>query len=111
MKSLMKVILVFLALSIFWHMSPFSHGHITYSGDIEGFDWLISNALIVGVVFFAVALLLVLFISVFSAVIFFAGLVCATMLFVGVSFFWPVILAAMVLYWIFSDSNESAYNK
>lgn len=111
MKTLLKFMLVLLAISIVWHLSPFSGSHISYHGDMAGMDWLLANILIVGVVFFAVALVLVVFISVFSAVIFFAGLVCATMLFVGFSFFWPLILGVMVVYWIFSDSKSVAYEK
>lgn len=108
MKNLMKILLVFIAISVLWNINFMGDTHITYSGDLQGMDWLITNALVVGVVFFAIALVLVLFISVFSAVIFFAGLVCATMLFVGVSFFWPIILVAMVMYWMFSDSKATA---
>ena len=111
MKTLMKFILVFLALSILWHISPFSGGHISYHGDAEGLEWLVANALVVGAVFFAIALVLVVFISIFSAVVFFAGLVCITMLFVGVSFFWPLVLASLVLYWIFSEPKQVAYEK
>ena len=109
MKTLVKCIIFFLLISLLWHVSPFGNGHIAYEGDWDGFEWLISNALLVGVVFFAIALALVIFLSVFAAVVFFAGLVCATMLFVGVSLTWPMILAAIVIYWVVSERKTTSY--
>ena len=109
MKTLFKVIMLFLLVSLLWHASPMSNWQIAYSGDLEAFDWLVANALIVGVVFFAIALVLVVFLSLFTAIVFFAGLVCATMLFLGLSFMWPAVLAAVVIYWMFSDRKTTSY--
>jgi len=110
MKTLLKFILIFLLVSLLWHASPMSSWQIAYSGDLEAYDWLISNLLIVGVVFFAIALVLVLFLSIFTAVVFFAGLVCATMLFLGISVTWPLLLAGIVVYWIFSERKGPSYS-
>mgnify|MGYP000073361987 CR=1 FL=1 len=109
MKTLIKIILLFLVISLLWHASPMSSWQIAYSGDLEAYDWIVANALIVGVVFFAVALVLVVFLSLFTAIVFFAGLVCATMLFLGLSFMWPALLFGLVLYWAFSDRKTTSY--
>jgi len=110
MKTLFKCILLFLLISLVWHSTPLADLEIVYTSHHDGYEWLISNMLVIGVVFFAVALMIVIFLSLFAGVVFFAGLVCATMVLLGVSMFWPLLLAGILLYWIFSEKKSTRFS-
>lgn len=109
MKTLLKVLLAIVFISIAWQFTPFADIHIDLDSSDYISEWVVTNLLVVGVVFFAIALVLVVFISVFASVAFFAGLVCLAMLVVGMSFFWPLAVFLLVAYWVFSGSNKEAY--
>lgn len=109
MKTLFKVLLALVFISVAWQFTPFADIHIELDSSDYLSEWLVTNLLVVGIVFFAVALVLVIFISVFASVAFFAGLICLAMLVVGMSFFWPVAVFALIVYWALSSSREEAY--
>lgn len=109
MKTLFSAILLFIFISIVWHASPISDWHIHLDGRWHDYEWMAANAIVIGVVFVAVALAIIIFVSLFAGVLFFVGLLCAAMVLVGLSFSWPVVFVAIVLYWLFSESKSDTY--
>jgi len=109
MKTLFKMLLAIVFLSIAWQFTPFADVNVHIDTNDYISEWLVANFFAVGIVFFAIALVLVIFISVFASVLFFAGMVCVAMFVIGMSFFWPAAVFVLVVYWVFSDSNKEAY--
>ena len=107
MKGFGKFILFFILALVLWNLFCSPDVEIVYShhnGDMwDGFWAGIFAPFITALVFIGVIFLIF---GVFAAVA--VGIVIAgfSVLFVGLSFFWPVLLAIALFYWLFSDSKQ-----
>lgn len=109
MKGFLKFVLFFIVAMIIWNCFSAPNVEVIYSHDghsiFDGF-WagvlapFITVLLVVGAIFvvFGVA----------AAVMVAFAIVGFSLLFVGLSMFWPVILAIVLFYWLFSDSKQQA---
>lgn len=109
MKGLLKFVLVLIVAVTIWNCFSTTHVEVVYSHNnhdiFDGF-WagvlapFITVLLIIGAIFvvFGVA----------AAVIVAFIIVGFSLLFVGLSMFWPIILAIVLFYWFFSDSKQQA---
>lgn len=106
MKSFFKYLFFFIVAVMVWNWFTEPDIEIVYSHSGDVFDgfWagilapFITALVVIGAVFLGFGVVAAVFVAFVVAGI--------SILFAGISIFWPVILAAFVLYWLFSDSKQ-----
>lgn len=107
MKGFCKFLLFFVAAIVLWNLfaSPDVEVIYSYHGDSawDGFWANVLSPFIVALVFIGVVFLIF---GVFAAIVVAFAIAGFSLLFVGLSVFWPVLVAIALFYWLFSDSKQ-----
>lgn len=109
MKGFCKFIFFFIVAVILWNCFVTPDVEIIYSHSNEGiFDGFLAGILapIIAVLLIVGAIFVVF--GVAAAVMVAFAIVGFSILFVGLSMFWPIILVIVLFYWLFSDSKQQA---
>ena len=108
MKSFIKFVLFVVLAVVIWQWVFTPDVHIVYEGDsshgMSGF-WL--ELLVPFFVAFIVLAAVCLAFGVIAAVVVAFAIAGISILFVGISMFWPILVAILIFYWLFSDSKQN----
>lgn len=107
MKTLFKVILVMLAISLIWNMAfaPDIHIHGVHDYDLVEISGV--GLLIAGLIVFAVILAAITLFSAIWVAIVIVACVIGSILFAGLTLIWPFVLFGLICYWIFKDNDKA----
>lgn len=109
MKGFCKFIFFFIVAVILWNCFVTPDVEIVYSHSNDGiFEGFLAGVLgpVVAVLLIVGAIFLVF--GVAAAVLVTFAIIGFSLLFAGLSMFWPIILVIAVFYWLFSDSKQQA---
>jgi len=106
MKSFIKFILVLFVCVYFWQVMTGPEYHVVIDSEYMHSDSIWLQALMIPVLALVGMIVLFVLFSVFGAILVSFVVAGAVLLFVGLSMFWPTLLAIAVCYWLFTDNNK-----
>lgn len=110
MKSFFKFILVLIGFVVLWNWFFSPDINVIYTSEHQsGGFWI--EALIAPIVVMIVLGVLFIVFSVIGAVFISLLVAFAGLFFVGVSLMWPILIGAILLYWLFSDPKQNEVNQ
>ena len=110
MKGFLKFILVLFVVFYFWQLFTGPDYHIVIDNEHSYSESVWIQALLAPVAALVAMIVLFVLFSIFGAILVSCIVGGAVLIFVGLSMFWPTLLAIAVCYWLFTDSNKNEVN-
>lgn len=108
MKGFIKFVLFVVFAMVIWQWLFTPDVHIVYEGtNVHGMSNFWLELLVPFFVAFVVLGAMCLAFGVVIAVIVAFAIAAISILFVGISMFWPILVAIFIFYWLFSDSKQN----
>ena len=106
MSTLFKIILFFICFICLWNISTLTDMIVVTNNTTNINDtFLITGIVIPSLVLVTLGILVLLF-SLVGVVLVTLFIVTLTLAIVGISFSWPLLIAGLVLYWLFKQPNK-----
>ena len=106
MSTIFKVIFVFVCFICLWNLSTLPNMIVIDKNNINLQEtFVLTGVVIPSIVLVTLAVLALLF-SILGVVLVTLFIVTLTLAVVGISFSWPLLIAGLVLYWLFKQPNR-----
>lgn len=106
MSAILKILLAFVCFICLWNLSTLPEMIVINSNDTNLHDAFVFTGVVIPIIILVSLGLLVLLFSLLGVVLVTSFIVVLTLILVGLSFSWPLLITALILYWLFKQTNR-----